>query len=370
MDVVDTSLMTVIATEEGVKSGLKGYMYTFPENMLDNGKYIEENKCFCREGKCLPAGLIDVTDCYYGFPIALSYPHYYKGEDVLFTKIEGLTPDKEKHETRFWIQPDSGLPLDVSAKIQINMALEDLSSITNAGRFSNIYLPMLWFDIRMYSLPTSMEERFKMYLNVLPVVEKVAMYSLFVMGTVLLLFTVYRLAFKIMFKSYDDAKQSNLGLNINLWMEKETDARKNDVKDDAEVYSPCEIPLNCSNESPDETTREENRLNFMKTHGERIMELSARLGENVKDRIRNELTNIKRVFKSHHENGDSLNSNHNNDSSDDSIASDGRFKYLEVVDDDDIVCTNAPRRKSLIDKLKRMNELDSTNQDLIVEFSD
>jgi hypothetical protein len=27
---------------------------------------IPENKCFCRKGKCLPAGLIDVHDCYYG----------------------------------------------------------------------------------------------------------------------------------------------------------------------------------------------------------------------------------------------------------------------------------------------------------------
>lgn len=54
-------------------------------------------------GKCLPEGLLDVTDCYYGFPIALSYPHFYQGDDVLFNKLEGLKPDKELHETRYSI---------------------------------------------------------------------------------------------------------------------------------------------------------------------------------------------------------------------------------------------------------------------------
>lgn len=36
------------------------------ENEMDNGAYKEENKCYCREGYCLPPGLVDVTACYYG----------------------------------------------------------------------------------------------------------------------------------------------------------------------------------------------------------------------------------------------------------------------------------------------------------------
>lgn len=48
---------------------------------------------------------------------------------------------------RFWIQPESGLPLQVTSKFQINMALGDLSKMENAQKFSNMYLPMLWFDI-------------------------------------------------------------------------------------------------------------------------------------------------------------------------------------------------------------------------------
>nr|QRG28739.1 scavenger receptor class B member 1 [Antheraea pernyi] len=232
---------TLRPVEEGVKSGMSAYRYTFSEHMLDNGKYLEENKCFCREGVCLPDGLIDVTDCYYGFPIALSYPHFYQGEDILFGKVEGLAPKKEDHETSFWVQTESGLPLAVSTKIQINMALGDLSAITNVGRFTNMYLPLLWFEIGMYQLPPSLENRFKMYLNVLPVVEQVAMYALFVVGALLVTFTIYIVTFKVMFK-FDKNMHKGIWLN----------------KCGSKIYSQCEIPMT---DADDKCTKLNNKLN-------------------------------------------------------------------------------------------------------------
>lgn len=52
-------------------------------------------------------GLVDVTDCYYGFPISLSFPHFMDGEKHLQTDITGLEPNKEKHSSEFIIQPVS-----------------------------------------------------------------------------------------------------------------------------------------------------------------------------------------------------------------------------------------------------------------------
>lgn len=51
---------------EETKTGMLGYKYNFVDDALDNGKHNPDNKCFCRHGRCLPEGLIDVTDCYYG----------------------------------------------------------------------------------------------------------------------------------------------------------------------------------------------------------------------------------------------------------------------------------------------------------------
>ncbi|XP_021934461.1 scavenger receptor class B member 1-like isoform X2 [Zootermopsis nevadensis] len=173
--------------------GLQSYRFTFPNNSLDNGEVIPENKCFCRNGKCLPAGLIDVQDCYYGFPIGVSYPHFYQGDPMLVDAVEGSHPDKQKHESHFYIEPKSGLPLDVTVRFQINMVLGDVSGITRAAKFSDMVLPMLWTEFRMSKLPEDLNNRFILYLNVLPVVEKVLMYLLFSTGIMFLLGSISRI---------------------------------------------------------------------------------------------------------------------------------------------------------------------------------
>lgn len=90
---------------DGEHSGLKSSKYVFESNALDNGQTVEKNKCFCRKGECLSAGLIDVTDCYYGFPIALSYPHFMESDPVISERISGLTPNHTEHHSFFHIQP-------------------------------------------------------------------------------------------------------------------------------------------------------------------------------------------------------------------------------------------------------------------------
>lgn len=64
-------------------------------------------------GKCLPEGLVDVTDCYYGFPIALSYPHFLDADPSLLEKVSGLTPNRSLHESFFVLNPVS-INLDIS----------------------------------------------------------------------------------------------------------------------------------------------------------------------------------------------------------------------------------------------------------------
>ncbi|XP_063987988.1 scavenger receptor class B member 1-like isoform X1 [Diachasmimorpha longicaudata] len=178
--------------EKDVK-GLHVYQYKFMEDELDNGVNNTENECFCRQGRCLQPGLIDVTDCYYGFPIALSYPHFYKSDPALLESVIGLKPNQEAHESYFYIQPKSGLPVDLAFRFQINMALQDISSIARVKRFSDMVLPLLWFEIGMYELPEFMNNRFFLYLNVLPVFQDVACYALFLGGAIFLIFSIVKI---------------------------------------------------------------------------------------------------------------------------------------------------------------------------------
>lgn len=133
---------------ETVTDGFHSYVYTFPDNLDDNGRIVPNNTCYCNDkSNCLPVGLLDVRGCYYGFPIALSYPHFYKGDPALNKGVLGTNPTKEQHESLFVVEPSSGLPLKVRVRYQINMALGNLETIANVKEFSNMVLPMLWTEI-------------------------------------------------------------------------------------------------------------------------------------------------------------------------------------------------------------------------------
>ncbi|XP_043477908.1 scavenger receptor class B member 1-like isoform X1 [Leptopilina heterotoma] len=183
----------MVRVGEKTIGGLHTYQYKFKDNELDNGIHNPDNACFCRKGRCLPEGLIDVTDCYYGFPIALSYPHFYMANPVFSEKVEGLTPDPEKHESYFFIQPRSGSPVDLAFRFQINMALQDISRIARVEQFADIILPLLWFEIGMYELPEAVNNKFKLYLNYLPFVQDIGVYLSFIGGSFVLIWSIVRI---------------------------------------------------------------------------------------------------------------------------------------------------------------------------------
>ncbi|KAK9506592.1 hypothetical protein O3M35_008493 [Rhynocoris fuscipes] len=181
--------MSLVKIGEEVVRGIHGYRYTFKNNSLDNGVNDPTNKCFCN-GRCMPRGILDVHDCYYGFPIALSYPHFYETDEHVLNNVEGLNPNKDLHSSFFVINEAAGLPLNVSVRMQINMAFTDLSTMANVQRFSNMILPMLWTDISMPGLPTGINTKFYIYLTVGPIVQVLATYLFLVGGVAFILLSL------------------------------------------------------------------------------------------------------------------------------------------------------------------------------------
>ncbi|XP_037958648.1 scavenger receptor class B member 1 isoform X2 [Teleopsis dalmanni] len=222
--------------EEKKYGSLTGYKYVFEENAFDNGAINPDNKCFCRQGKCQPSGLIDVTDCYYGFPISLSYPHFMEGDPDLQNNITGLTPSKEAHSSQFIIQPQSGLPLSISAKIQINMHFNDLRNIKKAERFSYLTVPMVWFDIMLPELPESLDNRFNFYLNILPYLDIIGIWGSLALGVVLLVYAVTRATLRIS-KISENTKYCKANILHS------TTTQDNSHRPNGSVYNPCEMAL-------------------------------------------------------------------------------------------------------------------------------
>ncbi|GAB0094391.1 scavenger receptor class B member 1 [Sergentomyia squamirostris] len=211
-------------------SGLTAQRFVFEENALDNGAVDEKNKCYCRQGNCLPAGLIDVTDCYYGFPIALSYPHFLDADPSITNNIVGLRPNRTEHESFFMVQPTSGLPLKCSMRFQINMKMNDVSSMAHVEQFSHMTIPMLWFDITFHELPPALKNRFHLYLNVLPVLDQLLFYGSAIGGVLLLVFAVTKASVGM------STTITSSGRKISL--PRAYDFRSTKI---SSVYAPCEV---------------------------------------------------------------------------------------------------------------------------------
>lgn len=72
------------------------------------------------------------------------------------------------------------------------MAMRDVSNMAHVEKFSNMVIPMLWLEIALPTLPTSLQNRFKFYLNYLPIISIIFVYGCYIGGIVMLLWATYR----------------------------------------------------------------------------------------------------------------------------------------------------------------------------------
>jgi len=102
--------------------------------------------CFCPgPGGCAPEGMFNVSACQGGAPMLLSWPHFYNGDPSLLDQVEGLLPDKEKHEFAIDILPQLGVGLRAAIRLQINIFME-VDGVTALANASDAFVPIVWFD--------------------------------------------------------------------------------------------------------------------------------------------------------------------------------------------------------------------------------
>lgn len=134
-------------TNEEVIHGITGYKYAGNEYSFDNGTLDPSNECFCN-GICSPSGVLNVTACRYGAPGFVSFPHYYLADQYYRDQVDGMRPDGAKHSLYITLEPETGIPLDVAARFQINILLFPIEKISLFKDVPTIYFPMIWFEQR------------------------------------------------------------------------------------------------------------------------------------------------------------------------------------------------------------------------------
>lgn len=88
--------------------GVTGYRYNSGARAVDNGTNFPENSCYNGiHSKKVPSGVMNISSCRYGSPVFMSFPHFYAGDQFYLNNVEGLDPNKEKHESYFTLEPVS-----------------------------------------------------------------------------------------------------------------------------------------------------------------------------------------------------------------------------------------------------------------------
>lgn len=182
--------VSLAPTEDKVtKLGVEGAKWIGDERVFDNGENYAPNQCFCTgdESECpdLRPGVYNISDCRFGAPAFISYPHFYLADPSFTNAVDGLNASQEKHEFSMSIEHNTGIPVEVSAKMQVNILLQPISGLTIYANVPHIMVPMLWFAQNV-ELDEHIAQQARLAVN-LPFYGVYAAYGILGIGAILLI---------------------------------------------------------------------------------------------------------------------------------------------------------------------------------------
>ncbi|XP_055605686.1 protein peste-like [Uranotaenia lowii] len=145
------SLPLDFESEEEVH-GIKAFKYAGGPRTVDNGTQFPETICFS-EGEIVPSGVLNISSCRFGSPVFMSFPHFYGADEFYLNQVEGLNPDKSKHQFYMTMEPTTGIPLDVAARFQLNLLIEPQPNVALFSNVKKVFLPVLWFEQHVVMQP-------------------------------------------------------------------------------------------------------------------------------------------------------------------------------------------------------------------------
>lgn len=185
--------------KEVVENGIPAGYYTPDDNIFETSDKNEDNVCFCQgPEECPPKGLQNISPCQFDAPVYLSFPHFYQADPELLDTVEGLTPDKEKHETYFKIQPKLGVTIEAKVKVQLNLKVEQ-SNIHIVKNFRSIVFPIMWLEEGIAELTPSIHTWVYLSTTVADNVAPYVTYGMIVLGALILVVVFVRAYKNIVF---------------------------------------------------------------------------------------------------------------------------------------------------------------------------
>nr|CAD7605788.1 unnamed protein product [Timema genevievae] len=127
--------------------GITGSKFEADASIFDNGTLYPSQTCYTT-GESVYSGVMNISTCKWGAPAFISYPHFYLADKSYLDAVEGLSPSSKDHNFYFAVEPEMGVPLQVRARMQINILVDPYTG-SNIPLFKNlpnrVFLPAMWF---------------------------------------------------------------------------------------------------------------------------------------------------------------------------------------------------------------------------------
>ncbi|XP_062814626.1 scavenger receptor class B member 1 isoform X2 [Anolis carolinensis] len=179
--------LTLIYNQTREFKNIPTYRYLAPTTMFANGTDYPPNEGFC---PCLQSGIQNVSSCRLNAPVFLSHPHFFNADPALLEAVGGLHPNKEEHELFLDLHPMTGIPMQCSIKLQLNIFTKQVPGILQTGRVKPVVLPLIWFA-ESGEVEGSILHDFYISLVLIPAVMGYAQYCLVALGGLLFIVAAF-----------------------------------------------------------------------------------------------------------------------------------------------------------------------------------
>ncbi|KAB0794889.1 hypothetical protein PPYR_11728 [Photinus pyralis] len=189
--------------------GIPGYKFTVGDEVFDNGTKLKENVCY---DNSLPSGILNVSSCKDHSPVFLSLPHFYYADPFYVDAVEGLHPEKDKHELYMILEPNTGLILDLAARMQINVQLHPLDGFGNFANLPHLIFPVLWFE-QQVTVADELVANLKLLFQLPKILEIISLVIIVVGILCIIGMIIYIMCFKMRNKKEEKRPKEEIPLN-------------------------------------------------------------------------------------------------------------------------------------------------------------
>ncbi|CRL06895.1 CLUMA_CG019504, isoform A [Clunio marinus] len=182
-----------------VKDGIDADLYLLPRDIF--GGKNKDNQCFNEDDYVAEDGLQNISPCQYGAPVFISNPHFYQSDPKFLKQVEGLSPQRELHETYFKIQPKLGVPVEGKVRVQLNLKVDHTPNIQAVEKFRDFMFPIMWLEEGVNELTPPIRRWIYLGTVFAPTAIPIFSYAMIVGGAFIIIFVFVRAYKNFVFSS-------------------------------------------------------------------------------------------------------------------------------------------------------------------------